>query len=135
MKMTHTARAELANAIRRRYQSATGKEKRRILTEFVAATGYHEKSAIRVLNGAATTQHRQTRDRPSLYDEAARAALIVLWEASDRVCGKRLRALLPILLPALERNGHLKLDEAIRPKGDQGVRVLEKHHLPGTIRG
>jgi hypothetical protein len=36
-----------------------------------------------------------------------RAALIVLWEASDRVCGKRLRALLPILLPALERNGVL----------------------------
>jgi len=30
-------------------------------------------------------------------DEAARAALIVLWEASDRVCSKRLRALLPIL--------------------------------------
>jgi Integrase core domain len=31
-------------------------------------------------------------------------------------CGKRLKALLPILLPALERNGHLKLDEQIRPK-------------------
>ncbi len=42
-------------------------------------------------------------------DEAARGALIVLWEASDRVCGKRLKALLPTLLPALERNGHLKL--------------------------
>jgi IS30 family transposase len=40
----------------------------------------------------------------------------VLWEASDRVCGKRLKALLPIPLPALERNGHLKLDEEIRPK-------------------
>jgi hypothetical protein len=32
------------------------------------------------------------------------------------VCGKRLKALLPILLPALERNGHLNLDEEIRPK-------------------
>ena len=40
----------------------------------------------------------------------------MLWEASDRVCGKRLKALLPILLPALERNGHLKLDEQIRSK-------------------
>jgi hypothetical protein len=59
---------------------------------------------------------RQTRNRPSPYDEAARAALIVLWEASDRVCGKRLRALLPILLPALERHGHLRLDEPIRSK-------------------
>jgi hypothetical protein len=40
----------------------------------------------------------------------------VLWEASDRVCGKRLKALLPILLPALERYGHLKLEEHLRAK-------------------
>jgi len=115
-KMTHTARAELANAIRRRYQAASGKEKHRILDEFIATTGYHEKSAIRVLNTQPAAMHRQTRRRPSLYDEAARAALIVLWEASDRVCGKRLRSLLPILLPALERHGHLRLDEKIRSK-------------------
>ena len=115
-KMTHVARAELANAVRRRYRSATGKQKRRILDEFIATTGYHVKSAIRVLNGQPDPRHGQTRVRPSLYDEAARAALIVLWEASDRVCGKRLRALLPILLPALERNGHLKLDATIRSK-------------------
>ena len=99
-----------------RYRSATGKQKRKILDEFVASTGYHEKSAIRVLNGQPITKAARHATVPSLYDEAARGALIVLWEASDRVCGKRLKALLPILLPALERNGHLKLDETIRAK-------------------
>ena len=116
IKMTHNARAELANAIRRRYRSATSKEKHKILEEFIATTGYHEKSAIRVLNGEPTTTRPQTRNRPSLYDGAARAALIVLWEASDRVCGKRLKALLPILLSALERHGHLKPDATIRSR-------------------
>ena len=115
-KMTHTARAELTNVVRRRYSAATGAAKRRILDEFVAITGYHEKSAIRALNAEPIAKRRQTRVRASLYDEAARAALIVLWEASDRVCGKRLRALLPILLPALERNGHLHLGEPMRQK-------------------
>jgi hypothetical protein len=115
-KMTHSARAELTNAVRRRYSAATGAEKRKILDEFVAVTGYHEKSAIRALNAEPAVKKRQTRMRPSLYDEAVRAALIVLWEASDRVCGKRLRALLPILLPALERNGHLHLADPIRQK-------------------
>lgn len=115
-KMTHTARAELTDVVRRRYCAASGAEKRKILDEFIAVTGYHEKSAIRALNAEPTTKRRQTRSRPSLYDEAVRAALIVLWEASDRVCGKRLRALLPILLPALERNGHLHLAEPIRQK-------------------
>ena len=115
-KMTHTARAELTDVVRRRYCAATGAGKRKILDEFIVVTGYHEKSAIRALNAEPTTHKRQTRRRPSLYDEAARAALIVLWEASDRVCGKRLRALLPILLPALERNGHLHLTEEMREK-------------------
>jgi hypothetical protein len=115
-KMTLSARAELTDAIRRRYSVATGAEKRKILDEFIAATGYHEKSAIRALNAEPTIRKRQTRLRPSLYDEAVRAALIVLWEASDRVCGKRLRALLPILLPALERNGHLHLADPMRQK-------------------
>jgi len=98
-------RAELANAVRRRYRSASVKEKHKILDEFIATTGYHEKSAIRVLNAQPAVARRQTRQRPSLYDEAARAALIVLWEASDRVCGKRLRSLMPILLPALSATG------------------------------
>jgi len=115
-KMTHTARAELANAIRRRYQLASGRQKCKILDEFVATTGYHEKSAIRVLNREPAAKRPQTRNRPSLYDEAARGAIIVLWEASDRVCGKRLKALVPILLPALERHGHLRLDATIRSK-------------------
>jgi hypothetical protein len=115
-KMTHTARAELTDVVRRRYCAATGAEKRKILDEFVAVTGYHQKSAIRALNAEPIAKRRQTRVRASLYDEAVRAALIVLWEASDRVCGKRLRALLPILLPALERNGHLHLREPMRQK-------------------
>jgi len=115
-KMTSAARAELANAIRGRYVAASAKEKGRILEEFIAATGYHEKSAIRVLNTTQATKRRQTWQRQSLYDDAVRSALIVLWEASDRVCGKRLKALLPILVPALERNGHLNLAEPLRPK-------------------
>ena len=114
--MTRAARAELANAIRGRYCAAAVKDKRKILHEFLAATGYHEKSAIRVLNAPPAVRLVQTRRRTPLYDEAARAALIIMWEASDRVCGKRLKALLPILLPALERNGHLSLHPEIRAK-------------------
>ena len=63
------------------------------------------------LNLAAV--RRQRNDFNAAF-EAVRQALIVLWEASDRICGKRLKALLPLLLPALERNGHLQLDPAIR---------------------
>lgn len=56
------------------------------------------------------------RARPRIYDEAERNALILLWEASDRVCGKRLKALLPVLLDATERHGHFDLAPEIRGK-------------------
>ena len=49
-----------------------------------------------------------------MYDEAVTEGLVVLWEASDRVCGKRLKALLPTLVPALERHGHVTLDPRVR---------------------
>jgi hypothetical protein len=67
----------------------------RVLVEQTRRAPYHEKSAIRILNSAPTLKLRQSRQRVSPYDEAVGAALIVLWEASDRVCGKRLKALLP----------------------------------------
>ena len=113
-KMTLSARAELTNAVRRRYSAGSGADKRKILDEIIAVTGYHEKSAIRALNAEPTVKKRQTRARPSLYDEAVRAALIVLWEASDRICGKRLRPLVPVLIEAMERHGHLQLVPEVR---------------------
>lgn len=108
-QMTHTARAELAKAVHHRYRLATGEEKRKILDEFIAVTGYHEKSAIRVLNAEPVIRGAADA-RSTLVVRRGRTCRIDRpWEASDRVCGKRLRALLPILLPALERNGHLHL--------------------------
>jgi hypothetical protein len=49
-----------------------------------------------------------------VYDVAVREALIVVWEASDRVCSKRLRPLAPLLIEAMERHGHLQLAPEVR---------------------
>ena len=111
--MSPERRRELVAAVIERYQRSTLAERGRILDEFVALTGYHRKHAIRVLNGNSATPARP-RGRRSVYDEAVTEGLVVLWEASDRVCGKRLKALLPTLVPALERHGHLTLDQRVR---------------------
>ena len=105
------ARRELIDAVRARYRISTRSEKQLILREFLAITGYHRKSAIRVLKQVSGGEGPAPRiARPRVYDEAFRRTLVVLWEASDRVCGKRLRVLLPTLVPALERHGHMVID-------------------------
>lgn len=98
-------RKELIEAVHKRYLSVSRSEKAKILDEFTAVTGYHRKHAIRAL---AEGGNRQCPDKPRgcLYDEAVLQALIVLWEAGDRVCGKRLKVLIPILLGSMEQFGH-----------------------------
>ena len=54
--------------------------------------------------------------RPCRYDAPVREALILLWEASDRICGKRLKSLIPILIGSMERHGHLRLDAPVRER-------------------
>lgn len=109
-----TTRKELVEALRVRYRSAGTKDKSKILDEFVALTGYHRKHAVRVLRLEVTSTEVRARNR--LYDEAVRQALTVLWEAADRVCGKRLKALIPTLVDAMERHGHLELDPIVKTK-------------------
>jgi len=65
LKMTHAMRMELADAIRDRYAAAATKDKSRTLEEFIAATGYHEKSAIRVLNASPEPKRRQSEEHCS----------------------------------------------------------------------
>ena len=107
-------RDELLSSVVGRYAEARRVEKGRILTEFVEVTGYHRKHAARLLRGGDKIDRSRPRPERRLYDHAVREALIVLWEASDRICGKRLKPLIPMLIAAMERHGHLALDAKVR---------------------
>ena len=110
-------------AARRRYRELSAIGKRRLLDELQELTGYHRKSLLRLLNrpepmasaepGGSPPEpdkpHHRRRYGPEVVE-----ALVPLWEASDRLCGKRLQALLPLLVESLERHGHLSLEPAVR---------------------
>ena len=87
-------RDELLGALVTRYSARIRKERGRILDEFVTVEFVCIASTRCVC--------------------CVREELIVLWEASDRVCGKRLRERVPILVEAMERHGHLQLTAEVR---------------------
>ena len=126
-RMTHAARAELVDAVQSRYSAASGMAKRRILDEFIAASGYHEKSAIRVLNRARPVPVRQTRKRPSLYDDASRAALMVLWQASVG-CAACAR-----ILPTTWRASRAAPTPTNPPRAADGAFALAKASARNTV--
>ena len=125
-QISMATRKELVEALRVRYCSAATRDKIKILDEVVALTGYHREHAIGVLREEVTS--KEARERNRLYDGAVRQALTVLWDAADRVCGKRLKALIPMLVDAMERHGHLNLDPVVK------IKVLQVSAATGEIR-
>jgi hypothetical protein len=107
-------REELVVATGDRYVAAARDEKKRILDEFVAVSGLHRKHVMRLLRARQPNRRFGPRPERRIYDGAVREALVVLWETSDRVCGKRLHPLVPILVEAMERHGHLQLTPEVR---------------------
>jgi hypothetical protein len=113
--MSYRAKRELLAQTAPRYQEAGHQQKSVILDEFVAATGYARKYAIRLLAGPVVAPRPAiTRSRERRYGPEVQAALRLAWEATNCICAKRLVPFLPELVPVLERHGYLTLAEEVR---------------------
>ena len=83
------AKQELVLTIRDRNQQPSKKEKGKIMGEFTVITDHHRKHDIRLLIQPGYEDYGRR-----IYDEA----VIVVWEASDRICGKWVKAPLPTIV-------------------------------------
>src|SRR3954449_12075811 len=103
-RLSVASRRELTQSLAERYAKSTRNQKLQILAEFTEGTCFHRKHAIRVLNHTsrelAAGLERPPRNR--VYNDSVREGLIVLWEAADRICAKRLKQIAPVLLEEVE---------------------------------
>ena len=137
--MTRGGMKEYLDAIRPRYRSAGRREKGRILDEAVRVTGQHRKALIRSLRSQPAVVSQSKAGRPKRYGLEAATTLKVLWEASDRICAKRLQPFLPELLAVLERHGELLLewevkDQVCTMSAATIDRLLRPHRQPELRR-
>jgi hypothetical protein len=107
--MTLQGKRELLKAIRPRYLKASKAEKTQILNEFVAVTNYNRKYAIHLLHKGPPKHSTHKAGRRRTYGPDVVAALVQVWKASGRVCGKRLRPFVPEMVAVLERHGELTI--------------------------
>ena len=102
--MTRRSILEYARSLRDRYFRASKEAKGRMLDEFTQVTGLHRKAAIRLLSRACRQSAAKRRGRPRKYISAVQA-LRAVWEASDRLCSRRLQPFIPELVRVLRRHG------------------------------
>ena len=103
--MTQGSIREYVEAVRGRYYRASKKEKGRILDEFTKVVGCHRKAAIRLIRRGSQPKEKKRRGRHRQYGPVVADALRAAWEATDRLCSKRLHPFLPELVSVLRRHG------------------------------
>lgn len=115
-KMSLKAKKELLKNVYNRYQKASWKQKGKILDEFVEATGYHRKYALQLLHAPENSPSilRLPRKSSSRYTPEVVEALVAVWNVANQICSKRLIAVLPDFLSALEGAGCLVVAEETR---------------------
>src|SRR5215207_7946391 len=142
--MSFRAKRELLVQVAPRYREATHAQKSVVLDEFLAATGYARKYAIRLLAKPIAPPAPIQRPRAPRYGPTVCEALRVAWTATNEICSKRLVPFLPELVPALERHGHLELAPDVRTlllalspaTADRLLRpVRQPHGISTTRRG
>ena len=151
--MSRSSVHEYAAAVRDRYRKGSRAERKRILDEFVLATRYHRKSAIRLLKAQPEGQRKTTsgsaRGRPRQYQGQVVSALRNAWESADWICSRRLQPFMPKFLEALRRHGELVLAPEVEAQlcamssatMDRLVRPFRRHQVrrglsttkPGTL--
>ena len=113
--MSFQGKRELLGQVAPRYREASREQKTVILNEFIAATGYARKYAIRLLTlRVISSPVPIRRPRARRYGKEVQEALSIAWAATNYIASKRLAPFLEELVPALEEHGHLKLSEEAR---------------------
>jgi hypothetical protein len=111
--VTRRSIIEYTQALRSRYFLSSREGKGKILDEFTQVTGLHRKAAIRLLNQVSRLTVSKRRGRRRKYGSEVTEALRGLWEASDRLCSKRLKPFIPEMAAALRRHGEQRIDASL----------------------
>ena len=148
--MRRSSVEEYAEAMRGRYRGSSRSEKGRLLDEFTEVTGYHRKSAIRVLGGESRRAGEKTKlGRPRSYDDELVVALHRVWAVAGRICGKRLAPFMGELVGRLQAWEELQvtpevadqlsamsassIDRLMKPYRDRGLRRPLSTTKPGSL--
>ena len=150
--MRRSSVSEYVEVMKERYRSAGRADKSRLLDEFTEVTGYHRKSAIRLLSGVSGATGAGATDRtgrPSKYGYETVAALRQVWEVAGRLCGRRLAPFMGELVTKLQQWEELRvteeaaqqlcemsastIDRLLRPYKDRGLRSVLSTTKPGSL--
>jgi hypothetical protein len=131
LNMRH--KKEITAEVQTRYKKAKKKQKKIILDEFTALTGYNRNYASRVLRlyygkrigsigrGKAKIHYvvgkdKKKKERKRFYTDDVTNVLKKIWTVLDMPCGKRLAPFMPEIILKLEAFSEIEMDSSAKQK-------------------
>jgi hypothetical protein len=134
-------------AIYDRYHKGSKYLKEKILDEFCKVCGYNRKYAIRKLNGLSPQEKlyqqrkaKRKRQGHAIYDSEVIQLLSKIWEAAGYPCSIRLKSVIPVWMPWIEKYFRLSADRKrdllkISPRQMDRRMQCQKHIAKKSIYG
>jgi len=100
--MSNKSKKEYLDSVRKRYITASKREKQKILDEFCSVCNYNRKYAIRILNTPQLADNFSVKSKPGPKMKYQHPDLMKvlkhIWITTNLPCSKRLKAIIPLWL-------------------------------------
>lgn len=128
--MTKMSKRDYLLQLKKKYRKADRKIKTQLLNDFCDFTKYHRKYALNLINKPFKTKWKEHRIRKRKYDKNVIDKLLVLWRASNEICGERFHPFIPIILEKLKECETIK----VKPEIEEKLLQISLSSVKRTIR-
>lgn len=114
--MSKMSKREYLIQLKKKYRHCGKKQKTQLLNDFCDFTGYVRKYATSLLNKPLPNKWKRYRQREKKYDSVVIEALLVLWRASNEICGERFHPFIPKILDKMIDCGEMAVSAEVKKK-------------------
>jgi len=102
--------------LKKKYWKLNRKDKTRLLNDFCDFTKYHRKYALCLLNNPIKAKWEEHGIRKRKYNQMVIDKLLILWRASNEICGERFHPYVPTILKKMKECKEIKVNSEVEEK-------------------
>lgn len=114
--MTKMSKREYLIELKQKYYHASHQQKTQLLNDFCDFTKYHRKSALRLIHQKLSPKWKHPKTKVKYYNLEVVDALLVLWRATDEICGERFQPFIPELLKKMTACDEISVSNETKEK-------------------
>lgn len=114
--MSKMSKREYLIQLKKKYRKAKRGVKTQLLNDFCDFTKYNRKYALGLLNNPIPPKWKRYKPRGKKYGSDVIDTLLILWRASNEICGERFHPFIPVILDKMVDCGEIDVSATVKEK-------------------